>query len=144
MGSNACAGSYRNCLHRNTVRFHASTGLARLPYFLAVPCFCPQLQSILSLFVHREPGVPSNLPLELALYQQYDRLPQWSLTRETPYFGVNCRSWARNLAVRRKKRTGTNKVEIIKATRVRLPHNSMSWKIIAQRNQPPVSQKIDP
>ena len=44
-------------------RFHASTGLARLPYFLAVPCLSPQLQSILSLFVHREPDVPSNYRL---------------------------------------------------------------------------------
>ena len=84
MGSNACAGSYRDYLHGNTVRFHASTGLARLPYFLAVPCFCPQLQSILSLFVHREPGVPSNLPLELTLYQQYDRLPQWPPYKKRP------------------------------------------------------------
>ena len=87
MGSNARAGSYRNCLPRNMVRFHASTGLARLPYFLAVPCFCPQLQSILSLFVHREPGVPSNLPLELALYQQYDGLPQWARQLKQPILG---------------------------------------------------------
>mgnify|MGYP006083235339 CR=1 FL=1 len=79
MASNAYAGDYRKCLPRNMVRFHASTGLARLPYFFAVPCLIPQLQSILSQFVHREPGVPSNLPLELALYQQYDRLPQWTL-----------------------------------------------------------------
>jgi len=63
VGSNACAGYNRKCLSRNMERFHASTGLARLPYFLAVPCLSPQLQSILSLFVHREPDVPSNYRL---------------------------------------------------------------------------------
>ena len=63
VGSNACAGCNSKCLPRNMERFHASTGLARLPYFLAVPCLSPQLQSILSLFVHREPDVPSNYRL---------------------------------------------------------------------------------
>jgi hypothetical protein len=28
----------------------------------------------------REPGVPSNLPLVVALYQEYDRLPQCTHT----------------------------------------------------------------
>jgi len=40
------------------VRFHASTGLARLPYFLAVPCLCLQLQPILSRFVLGNPVFP--------------------------------------------------------------------------------------
>jgi hypothetical protein len=88
VGSNACAGSYRNYLSRNMVRFHAPTRLARLPYFLAVSCLCPQLQSILSLFIHREPGVPSNLPLELTLYQQYVRLPQQPQTDKMPITGL--------------------------------------------------------
>jgi hypothetical protein len=40
------------------VRFHASTGLARLPYFLAVPCLCLQLQPILSRFILGNPVFP--------------------------------------------------------------------------------------
>ena len=58
MASNACAGTYRVYLPRNMVRFHASTGLARLPYFLAVPCLCLQLQPILSRFVLGNPVFP--------------------------------------------------------------------------------------
>ena len=58
MASNACAGTYRVYLPRNMVRFHASTGLARLPYFLAVPCLCLQLQPILSRFVLGNPMFP--------------------------------------------------------------------------------------
>ena len=30
----------------------------------------------------REPGVPSNLPLVVTLYQEYDRLPQWAPHRK--------------------------------------------------------------
>jgi len=144
VGSNACAGSYRNYLSRNMVRFHAPTRLARLPYFLAVSCLCPQLQSILSLFIHREPGVPSNLPLELTLYQQYARLPQQPQTDKMIYYGVNWRSCARNLAVRKKNKTGTKRVDNNKPTRSKLPHNSMPWKKRAHMIQPPNSQKIDP
>ncbi len=58
MASNACAGTYRVYLPRNMVRFHASTGLARLPYFLAVSCLCLQLQPILSRFVLGNPVFP--------------------------------------------------------------------------------------
>ena len=58
VASNACAGTYRDYLSRNMVRFHASTGLARLPYFLAVPCLCLQLQPILSRFILGNPVFP--------------------------------------------------------------------------------------
>ena len=67
-----CRWGYRMWMSRNMVRFCALTGFFCPPYFLPVPCFCLQFQPILSRFIHREPGVPSNLPLELALYQGYD------------------------------------------------------------------------
>ena len=47
--------------------------------FSIFPCstlFVPPIAVNSVTVVHREPGVPSNQPLAVTLYQEYDRLPQ--------------------------------------------------------------------
>ena len=67
-----------------------------------------------------------------------------SPNRKNRYYGVNWRNWARNLAERKKKRTGTTSVDNRSVTRIRVPHNSIPRKNNIQMNQPPMSQKMGP
>jgi len=46
------------------------------PIFPCSTLFVPPIAVNSVTVVHREPGVPSNQPLAVTLYQEYDRLPQ--------------------------------------------------------------------